>query len=128
MFHLQSLYIHKQDSLILTPVMSYVFQMVLVERGIEYIDLEKEAPWELEYHPPPSWLHSGKIHFDNMSFRYSMDGPLVLKDLGAYIPLRIKVCFSHLPLSNLAKYLAPILLLASLSVYWGDSLFLLDAD
>uniref|UniRef100_A0A4W2H383 Multidrug resistance-associated protein 4 n=1 Tax=Bos indicus x Bos taurus TaxID=30522 RepID=A0A4W2H383_BOBOX len=65
--------------------------MVLVERGIEYIDLEKEAPWELEYHPPPSWLHSGKIHFDNMSFRYSMDGPLVLKDLGAYILLRKKV-------------------------------------
>lgn len=45
--HLQSLNIHKQDSLILTHVMSYVFQMISVERGIKYTDLEKESPWEL---------------------------------------------------------------------------------
>ncbi|KAB0353783.1 hypothetical protein FD755_023521, partial [Muntiacus reevesi] len=65
--------------------------MISVERGTEYIDLEKEAPWQLAYRPPPSWPHSGKIYFDKIDFRYSLDGPLVLKDLGAYIPPGIKV-------------------------------------
>ena len=78
--------------------MSYVFQMISVERGIEYTDLEKEAPWEYEYRPPPSWPQSGAIHFSNMNFRYSLDGPLVLKNVGMYIGTREKVSLSHLPL------------------------------
>ncbi|XP_055398779.1 ATP-binding cassette sub-family C member 4-like [Bubalus kerabau] len=64
--------------------------MISVERGIEYIDLEKEAPWELEYRPPPSWPQSGKIYCFNMNFRYSLDGPLVLKNLGMSIDPREK--------------------------------------
>ena len=78
--------------------MSYVFQMISVERGIEYTDLEKEAPWEYEYRPPPSWPQSGAIHFSNMNFRYSLDGPLVLKNVGMSIGAREKVSLSHLPL------------------------------
>ena len=128
MFHLQSLNIHKQDPLILTPVMSYVFQMISVERGTEYIDLEKEAPWELEYRPPPYWPYIGAISFRNVDFRYSLDEPLVLKHLGAYIFSRKKVCFHHLPLSYPAKDLAPRLLLLSLSVCQGFPLLLMDAD
>ncbi|XP_070655996.1 ATP-binding cassette sub-family C member 4-like isoform X1 [Bos indicus] len=64
--------------------------MISVERGIEYTDLEKEAPWELEYRPPPSWPQSGKIYFSNINFRYSLDGPLVLKNLGMSFDSREK--------------------------------------
>ena len=78
--------------------MSCVFQMISVERGIEYTDLEKEAPWEYEYRPPPSWPQSGEIYFSNVNFRYSLDGPLVLKNVGMSVGLREKVSLSHLPL------------------------------
>ena len=78
--------------------MSYVFQMISVERGIEYTNLEKEAPWEYKYRPPPSWPHTGKINLNNMNFRYSLDGPLVLKKLGISTDPREKVSLSHLPL------------------------------
>ena len=98
MSHLQSLNIRKQYSLILTHVMSYVFQMISVERGIEYTDLEKEAPWEYEYRPPPSWPILGRIYFNYMNFRYSLDGPLVLKNLNELFSQGIKVSLSHLPL------------------------------
>ena len=78
--------------------MSYAFQMISVERGIEYTDLEKEAPWELEYRPPPSWPHEGRIYIIYVNFKYSLDGPLVLKNLDTLIDPREKVSLSHLPL------------------------------
>ncbi|XP_047611777.1 ATP-binding cassette sub-family C member 4-like [Phacochoerus africanus] len=65
--------------------------MISVERVTEYIDLEKEAPWEYKHRPPPSWPQRGDIEFSNVSFRYSSDGPLVLKDLTSWIPPRSKV-------------------------------------
>ena len=98
MFHLQSLNIHKQDPLLLTYVMSYVFQMISVERVIEYTELEEEAAWEYVYRPPPSWPREGRITFDEVNLTYSLDGPLVLNDLGAYAYRGVKVCFSHLSL------------------------------
>nr|XP_030712497.1 multidrug resistance-associated protein 4-like [Globicephala melas] len=56
--------------------------MISVERVIEYTDLEKEAPWKYFFHlPPPAWPHEGQIFFQNINLRYSLDGPLVLKDL-----------------------------------------------
>ncbi|XP_057563457.1 ATP-binding cassette sub-family C member 4-like [Hippopotamus amphibius kiboko] len=55
--------------------------MISVERVIEYTDLEKEAPWEYKYRPPPDWPQTGRIDFVHVNFRYSLDGPLVLKDL-----------------------------------------------
>ncbi|KAB0342483.1 hypothetical protein FD754_019409 [Muntiacus muntjak] len=61
--------------------MSYVFQMISVERGIEYTDLVKEAPWELESRPPPSWPEKGAISFKNVNFRHKPDGPLVLRNV-----------------------------------------------
>ena len=96
--HLQSLNIHKKDSLILTHMVLYVFQMISVERGIEHTNLEKEASWEYEYRPPPSWPDEGWIYFINVNFRYSLDGPLVLKELEASIDPGEKVSLSHLPL------------------------------
>ncbi|XP_060988980.1 ATP-binding cassette sub-family C member 4-like isoform X2 [Dama dama] len=64
--------------------------MISVERGIEYTDLEKEAPWELEYRPPPSWPHEGRIYFTYVNVKYSLDGPLVLKNLDTLIDPREK--------------------------------------
>ncbi|TKC33961.1 hypothetical protein EI555_000041, partial [Monodon monoceros] len=73
-----------------------VWQSVRVEnmviRVIEYTDLEKEAPWKYFFHlPPPAWPHEGKIFFQNVNLRYSLDGPLVLKDLTAVSNSREKV-------------------------------------
>nr|XP_045001464.1 ATP-binding cassette sub-family C member 4 [Jaculus jaculus] len=65
--------------------------MISVERVIEYTDLEKEAPWEYQKRPPPGWPHDGVIVFDNVNFTYSLDGPLVLKHLTAFIKSREKV-------------------------------------
>ncbi|XP_043334224.1 ATP-binding cassette sub-family C member 4-like [Cervus canadensis] len=55
--------------------------MISVERVIEYTDLEKEAPWELEYRPPPSWPKKGLISFNYVNFRHKSDGRLVLKNM-----------------------------------------------
>ncbi|XP_023979013.1 ATP-binding cassette sub-family C member 4 [Physeter macrocephalus] len=65
--------------------------MISVERVIEYTDLEKEASWEYQKRPPPSWPQEGVIVFDNVNFSYSLDGPLVLKHLTALIKSREKV-------------------------------------
>ena len=109
--------------------MSYVFQMISVERGIEYTGLEKEAPWELEYRPPPFWPPNGRISFSSVNFRYNSDRPLVLRKLETCIYSREKVSLNHLPLIlNTAKDLAPHLFLASLSLCQGDCLLLMDAD
>ncbi|XP_070327616.1 ATP-binding cassette sub-family C member 4 isoform X2 [Odocoileus virginianus] len=65
--------------------------MISVERVIEYTDLEKEAPWEYQKRPLPSWPHEGMIIFDNVNFSYSLDGPLVLKHLTALIKSKEKI-------------------------------------
>ncbi|XP_061290373.1 ATP-binding cassette sub-family C member 4 isoform X2 [Bos javanicus] len=65
--------------------------MISVERVVEYTDLEKEAPWEYQKRPLPSWPHEGVIIFDNVNFSYSLDGPLVLKHLTALIKSKEKV-------------------------------------
>ncbi|XP_060250593.1 ATP-binding cassette sub-family C member 4-like isoform X5 [Ovis aries] len=59
--------------------------MISVERGIEYTDLEKEAPWELGYCPPPLWPPNGRISFFSVNLRYNSDSPLVLRNLEAFI-------------------------------------------
>uniref|UniRef100_A0AC11BX71 Uncharacterized protein n=1 Tax=Ovis aries TaxID=9940 RepID=A0AC11BX71_SHEEP len=61
--------------------------MISVERVTEYTDLMKEASWELEYHPPPSWPNMGMIYFNYVHFRHMSDGPLVLRNIyGAFYP------------------------------------------
>ncbi|KAL8189882.1 UNVERIFIED_CONTAM: Multidrug resistance-associated protein 4 [Gekko kuhli] len=66
--------------------------MISVERVLEYTELEKEAPWESDKHPPPEWPTEGVIAFENVSFTYSLDGPLVLRHLSALIKSKEKVC------------------------------------
>uniref|UniRef100_A0A4W2CXD9 Uncharacterized protein n=1 Tax=Bos indicus x Bos taurus TaxID=30522 RepID=A0A4W2CXD9_BOBOX len=65
--------------------------MISVERVIEYTDLEKEEPWELEYRPPPFWPPDGRISFFSVNFRYNSDSPLVLRNLETSIYSREKV-------------------------------------
>ncbi|XP_043747926.1 ATP-binding cassette sub-family C member 4-like isoform X7 [Cervus elaphus] len=59
--------------------------MISAERGIECTEQEKEAPWEYKFRPPPDWPDRGVIYFYNVNFRYSLDGPLVLKDMDPHI-------------------------------------------
>ncbi|XP_069457992.1 ATP-binding cassette sub-family C member 4-like isoform X2 [Ovis canadensis] len=65
--------------------------MISVERVIEYTDLVKEASWELEYRPPPSWPNKGLISFNNVNFRHKLDGPLVLRNIYADFYRGLKV-------------------------------------
>ncbi|XP_070656066.1 ATP-binding cassette sub-family C member 4-like [Bos indicus] len=65
--------------------------MTSVERVIEYTDLEKEAPWELEYRPPPFWPTNGRISLFSVNFRYNLDSPLILRNLETSIYSREKV-------------------------------------
>uniref|UniRef100_A0A8D3DGI7 Cystic fibrosis transmembrane conductance regulator n=1 Tax=Scophthalmus maximus TaxID=52904 RepID=A0A8D3DGI7_SCOMX len=55
--------------------------MTSVERAVEYTELESEAPWETQKRPPPDWPRKGLVTFDQVSFSYSKDGPMVLQDL-----------------------------------------------
>ncbi|KAF4008061.1 hypothetical protein G4228_019617 [Cervus hanglu yarkandensis] len=68
-----------------------VENMMISVEGIECAEQEKEAPWEYKFRPPPDWPDRGVIHFYNVNFRYSLDGPLVLKDMEPYIFPRNKV-------------------------------------
>ena len=62
--------------------------MVSAERVMHYSSLEPEA--SLETCPPnekpnPDWPQRGEIVFEDVSFRYSKDTPLVLKSLSCVI-------------------------------------------
>uniref|UniRef100_A0A8C7TML5 Multidrug resistance-associated protein 4 n=1 Tax=Oncorhynchus mykiss TaxID=8022 RepID=A0A8C7TML5_ONCMY len=65
--------------------------MTSVERVVEYTELESEAPWETQKRPPPEWPSKGLITFDRVSFSYSSDGPVVLKDMKAMFRPKEKV-------------------------------------
>ncbi|XDB55925.1 hypothetical protein AB1E18_009387 [Capra hircus] len=80
---------HMDD--LLPLILQDFIQMISVERVIEYTDLEEEASWEYEFRPPPYWPPEGNIVFDNINFRYSLSGPLVLMDLGAFTDPREKL-------------------------------------
>ncbi|KAK6098443.1 hypothetical protein MT418_002471 [Batrachochytrium dendrobatidis] len=56
--------------------------IVSVERIKEYVDLKKEAPYEIEATtPPPAWPQHGNIEFKNYSTRYRAELGLVLKNI-----------------------------------------------
>ncbi|KAF9104293.1 hypothetical protein BGX29_002146, partial [Mortierella sp. GBA35] len=53
-----------------------------VERIIEYMDIEEEAPAIIEgSRPPASWPHAGEILIDRLTVRYSPESPDILKDV-----------------------------------------------
>ncbi|XP_053240553.1 ATP-binding cassette sub-family C member 4 isoform X3 [Podarcis raffonei] len=65
--------------------------MISVERVLEYTELDKEAPWETNKHPPPDWPSEGVVVFENVNFAYTVDGPLVLRHLSAVVKSKEKV-------------------------------------
>uniref|UniRef100_UPI0037E899EE ATP-binding cassette sub-family C member 4-like n=1 Tax=Semicossyphus pulcher TaxID=241346 RepID=UPI0037E899EE len=65
--------------------------MTSVERVVEYTELESEAPWETDKRPPPDWPGKGLVTFDKVSFSYSSDGPIVLKNMKAMFRPQEKV-------------------------------------
>ncbi|KAF7368865.1 ATP-binding cassette transporter [Mycena venus] len=52
-----------------------------LERVKQYIEIEQEPKATLEGVPPAYWPASGSIRVDNLSARYSPDGPKVLHDI-----------------------------------------------
>lgn len=56
-----------------------------IERLEEFLNIDKEPSPTEQGQPPASWPTSGEIIFDNMSARYSADGPLVLKNISLRI-------------------------------------------
>ncbi|XP_015127765.1 multidrug resistance-associated protein 4 [Diachasma alloeum] len=70
-----------------------VAQMTSVERVLQYTRLEKEEPFDSEVNsrPPTTWPHQGRIEFDHVYLRYSVDDAPVLKDLRICIEPGMKV-------------------------------------
>ncbi|KAF7368881.1 ATP-binding cassette transporter [Mycena venus] len=52
-----------------------------LERVKQYIEIEQEAKATLDGVPPAYWPANGSISVDNLSARYSPDGPKVLHDI-----------------------------------------------
>lgn len=71
----------------------YLFQMISVERVLEYTRLPSEAPLEStrDKRPPPDWPQNGEICLEHANLQYTPDGPVVLKDLTFTINAQEKV-------------------------------------
>ena len=66
--------------------------MIKAERVIRYTKLEPEAALENEVTKPPAdWPSQGRIVFDHVSFAYSDDTKIVLKNIFCDIQPREKV-------------------------------------
>ena len=77
-----------------SPLCPPFLQMISAERIMGYSNLDSEAPLEtLPPHekPSPAWPERGEIVLDDVSFRYSVDLPLVLKSLSFHIKPSEKV-------------------------------------
>ena len=98
-------------------------QMTSVERVVEYTELESEAPWETQKRPPPGWPSKGLVTFDQVSFSYSADGPLVLQNLKAMFRPKEKVGHVYFPEQLVPAGLGPAradVLLCLRLVLWGE--------
>jgi ATP-binding cassette subfamily C (CFTR/MRP) protein 4 len=56
------------------------YQMTSVKRVVEYTDITPE-PFGGTFTPPESWPSEGNVAFSSVSMRYSLDKPLVLKEV-----------------------------------------------
>ncbi|XP_038065585.1 multidrug resistance-associated protein 4-like [Patiria miniata] len=66
-------------------------QMTSVERVCQYIDIKPEAPLQTDHKPPPDWPQDGAITLQDVSLRYSDNGPLVLHEITCAIRPNEKV-------------------------------------
>ncbi|XP_037120770.1 multidrug resistance-associated protein 4-like isoform X2 [Syngnathus acus] len=57
--------------------------MTSVERVVEYTELKSEARWVTRTRPPLDWPSRGQVTFDRVHLSYSVDSPLILKDINA---------------------------------------------
>ena len=55
--------------------------LVSLERVARYIAIEQEAKPTERGVPPAYWPSDGTLHVNNLSARYSVDGPKVLHDI-----------------------------------------------
>lgn len=67
--------------------------MTSVERVVEYIELEPEAPLEIKENcvDLSNWPANGSITFNNLSLRYSKNSHLILNSLNFMIKPREKI-------------------------------------
>jgi ABC-type multidrug transport system fused ATPase/permease subunit len=56
-----------------------------LERLLAYINIEQEPRPNEEGKPPAYWPASGELRVENLSARYSPDGPKVLQDISFHI-------------------------------------------
>ena len=75
-----------------------LLQMTSVERVIGYSALTPEAPLESteENRPPKEWPKHGIISGEGVIFRYTKDGPVVLKGINFCVRSSEKVDFQIL--------------------------------
>ena len=75
-----------------------LLQMTSVERVIEYSALTPEAPLDstVENKPPKEWPKHGIISGEGAIFRYTKDGPVVLKGINFCVRSSEKVDFKIL--------------------------------
>ncbi len=75
--------------------------MISAERVMAYSKLESEASLETlppASPPPKEWPSQGHIEFQDLSYRHSSDGPLVLKGINCTINGGEKVINKHMEL------------------------------
>ncbi|KAJ7457047.1 P-loop containing nucleoside triphosphate hydrolase protein [Mycena latifolia] len=60
---------------------STIASWILLERIEAYINIEQEPKWTKSGVPPAAWPTSGELVVENLSARYSQDGPNVLHDI-----------------------------------------------
>ena len=65
--------------------------MTSVERILEYTSLEREPLEEGKILPNKDWPAEGAIRFDNVSFSYAKNAPIVLSDLNFEIKAGEKI-------------------------------------
>jgi len=72
--------------------------MVSAERVMAYGKLESEASLETvppSSKPPSDWPSEGRLEINDLSYRHSSEGPLVLKGITCTVKSGEKVSFLH---------------------------------
>ena len=65
--------------------MNWLTSLSSVERIQQYLEIDHEAPNVEDGVPPAYWPSSGDLRVDNLTARYSLDGPIVLNDITFHV-------------------------------------------
>jgi ABC-type multidrug transport system fused ATPase/permease subunit len=66
-------------------ILMLILHHASLERIDAYLDIEQEPKPVKDMAPPASWPTSGELRVENLSARYSSDGPRVLHDLSFHV-------------------------------------------